>query len=93
MKYGLVSRFSVMLLVLGLCVSVEAETFDGYQCTDDCSGHQAGYDWAEEHNITNDSACSTNSQSFNEGCESYVNGGNGTTTADDEDDDEEEEDE
>lgn len=22
------------------------ETFHGYDCTDDCSGHEAGYDWA-----------------------------------------------
>lgn len=65
-----------------------ADTFDGYVCTDDCSGHQAGYEWAEQHDIDDESSCSTASPSFNEGCESYVNGGAGSITADDEDDDE-----
>lgn len=66
---------------------VNAATFDGYQCTDDCSGHQAGYDWAQEKDIDDISSCTTASQSFNEGCESFVNGGAGSITADDEDED------
>jgi len=28
-----------------------AALFGGYECTKDCSGHAAGYDWAEEHGI------------------------------------------
>lgn len=75
-------RFPVAALLIG-AASAHAATFDGYQCTDDCSGHRAGYDWAEENNISDDSACSTASQSFNEGCESYVNGGAGVITGDD----------
>ena len=47
-------------------------TFHGYTCTDDCSGHQAGYDWAEENNITDPDDCSGNSQSFIEGCQAYA---------------------
>lgn len=41
-------------------------------CTDDCSGHDAGYKWAEEHDITDADDCSGNSQSFVEGCEERV---------------------
>ncbi|GEM_PF-2183600 len=46
--------------------------FKGYECTDDCSGHEAGYDWAYEKDIRNKEECSGNSQSFIEGCYSYV---------------------
>jgi len=45
----------------------------------DCSGHEAGYKWAEEHNITDGGDCDTagensNSPSFAEGCHAYVDG-------------------
>lgn len=36
------------------------------------SGHQAGYDWAERKGITDEYECGGKSQSFIEGCESYV---------------------
>jgi len=49
----------------------EPPTFNGYECTDDCSGHEAGYNWAEENGITDPSDCGGNSDSFIEGCESY----------------------
>lgn len=49
-------------------------TYNGYECTDDCSGHEAGYEWAEEHGITQDDVdnYSGNSSSFQEGMQSYV---------------------
>ena len=47
-------------------------TFHGYDCTDDCSGHQAGYDWAEQHGITDPDQCGGNSESFIEGCKAYA---------------------
>jgi hypothetical protein len=53
-------------------------TFAGYDCTEDCSGHEAGYDWADEHGIDDQDLCddlSTNSESFKEGCKAYVSGG------------------
>ena len=46
-------------------------------CTGDCSGHQAGYEWAEENSISSESDCDGNSDSFNEGCTNFVNGGSG----------------
>jgi hypothetical protein len=53
--------------------------FAGYDCTGDCSGHEAGYRWAEEHDITDGDDCETagehsNSPSFAEGCQAYVDG-------------------
>ncbi len=47
-------------------------TFNGYDCTEDCSGHDAGYQWAEENDISDEYDCDGNSNSFNEGCVSYV---------------------
>ena len=46
--------------------------FNDYPCTDDCSGHEAGYNWAEEKGIGDVGDCGGNSQSFIEGCWSYV---------------------
>lgn len=47
-------------------------TFHGYECLEDCSGHEAGYEWAEENDIDDIDACDGNSNSFNEGCQAYV---------------------
>ena len=44
----------------------------GYYCTGNCSGHQAGYDWAEEKGIEDADDCGGNSNSFIEGCQTYV---------------------
>lgn len=52
--------------------STSSTTFHGYDCLGDCSGHQAGYDWAEEKGITDPESCGGNSQSFIEGCKAYA---------------------
>src|SRR6516165_5175220 len=55
-----------------------AQTFGGYECTDDCSGHKAGYEWAEAKGITDEDQCedilttAPNRTSFYEGCMAYV---------------------
>jgi hypothetical protein len=54
-------------------------SFAGDPCTEDCSGHEAGYKWAEAHDIDDDDDCDTagensNSPSFAEGCKAYVSG-------------------
>jgi hypothetical protein len=67
-KYTL--TFALILSLVG--VSSFAADFMGYECTDDCSGHEAGYEWAEENDITDDYDCDGNSDSFNEGCQAYV---------------------
>ncbi|TIP06596.1 MAG: hypothetical protein E5X72_01685 [Mesorhizobium sp.] len=63
-----------MIVLLGLpsCPAWAQQTFEGYDCTADCSGHQAGYDWAERNGISDAIDCDGNSQSFNEGCQAYV---------------------
>lgn len=45
--------------------------FEG--CTDDCSGHNAGYQWAQENGVEDASGCYGNSNSFEEGCAAYAN--------------------
>jgi hypothetical protein len=47
-------------------------TFGGYECTDDCSGHKAGYEWAENNQIKDERLCTGSSMSFIEGCRVYV---------------------
>jgi hypothetical protein len=47
-------------------------SLDDYGCTQDCSGHQAGYDWAEQHDVTDESECGGKSWSFQEGCVAYA---------------------
>jgi hypothetical protein len=61
--------------------------FNGYPCTQDCSGHQAGYEWAQQNGITSPSQCDGSSQSFSEGCQSYAeeNAGSGDQDSDDDD--------
>lgn len=59
--------------------SVESRSFAGYECTSDCSGHEAGYAWAEKNDIDDGDDCDTagehsNSPSFAEGCHAFVDG-------------------
>jgi hypothetical protein len=72
-------RSSISFIVLALTIQgAAARTFGGYECTVDCSGHQAGYEWAEQKGITEESQCdqilrtSPNRTSFYEGCMTYV---------------------
>lgn len=50
----------------------QPQYFYGYRCTDDCSGHQAGYDWARRTGVYYLHECRGNSQSFIEGCKAWV---------------------
>jgi len=47
-------------------------SFGKYTCTSDCSGHEAGYEWAEENGIDDPDDCGGNSISFIEGCREYA---------------------
>lgn len=49
-------------------------TFCGYTCTQDCSGHIAGYEWAARKRLLYRHQCGGNSRSFIEGCLAYVEG-------------------
>ncbi len=55
----------------------EADTFHGYQCTDDCPDHEAGYQWAEENGVCDDSFDGGNSESFAEGVRAFAEDGCG----------------
>jgi hypothetical protein len=46
--------------------------FTGHGCTQDCSGHEAGYAWAEGKGITDPDNCGGKSWSFIEGCRAYA---------------------
>lgn len=74
-----------LVVALSGCAANEAEaeadyeqndnqsgTFMGYECTADCSGHEAGYGWAEENSISDPDDCGGNSESFEEGCRAYA---------------------
>jgi hypothetical protein len=52
--------------------TIYTNTFHGNACTGDCSGHEAGWQWAEDENISTVDGCTGNSQSFIEGCIAYV---------------------
>lgn len=60
--------FLITIAALFIALPAQAETFKGYPCTKDCSGHKAGYEWAQRKGITDPSVCSGNSNSFVEGC-------------------------
>lgn len=67
------SRYPTIKVVISTTGNI---FFGGKQCTSDCSGHIAGYNWAEEQveikpNLEEDD-CFSNSQSFSEGCEIYL---------------------
>ncbi|WP_291207712.1 hypothetical protein [Hyphomonas sp.] len=51
--------------------STYEDIFGSYQCTYDCSGHDAGFEWAKENMILDGYGCSGDSNSFVEGCEAY----------------------
>ena len=48
-------------------------SFYGYECTDDCGGHEAGYEWARDKDIEDPELCGGKSESFIEGCVAYAN--------------------
>ncbi len=50
----------------------ERGSYAGQGCTVDCSGHEAGYAWAQERGITDPDDCGGNSWSFIEGCRAYA---------------------
>ncbi|UYZ74821.1 hypothetical protein LP123_05690 [Moraxella bovis] len=45
---------------------------DGSDCSQDCSGHEAGFEWAKENHPKDVSDCHSHSQSFLEGCEAFL---------------------
>jgi hypothetical protein len=53
----------------------EGLQYKGYPCTKDCSGHMAGYAWAQQRNLINPADIPTDiNNSFREGCLSFTEG-------------------
>lgn len=77
---------------LAFATTSHAREFGGYECTIDCSGHKAGYDWAEQRDITDELDCEAilrrwpNRNSFYEGCLVYVEDPNRGSDLDDDGD-------
>ncbi|WP_245463875.1 hypothetical protein [Rhizobium sp. NXC24] len=71
MQNWLAAVFAVGFLCVGVHIA-DAQTFGGNDCTEDCSGHKAGYEWAERNAVTDESDCGGNSTSFEEGCKTFV---------------------
>ena len=66
-------RALITITILALSLSqAMAQTFQGYPCTVDCSGHEAGYEWAQDKGINDPSDCGGNSNSFSEGCQAWA---------------------
>lgn len=62
-----------ILSSLVVAANAQDRTFGGYECTDDCEGHSAGFKWAERKGIEDSEHCPYgNSQSFHEGCLAYT---------------------
>ena len=85
------TALATLVIFNGLMTAAVAQTFGGYECTVDCSGHKAGYEWAESKGITDEDQCegildtAPNRTSFYEGCMAYVE--DPTRGADEDDED------
>lgn len=71
-------KILIVSVILFASTPAISRTFGGYECTVDCSGHKAGYEWAEARGITDEARCDAivrrwpNRNSFYEGCLAYV---------------------
>lgn len=69
---------TVAVFLIGAVTTAGSREFGGYECTDDCSGHKAGYEWAQARGLKSATACETllmrwpNRNSFYEGCLTYL---------------------
>lgn len=75
------------LVLVCLCpLPVLAQSFQGYPCTQDCSGHEAGYRWAQLKGIDDPDDCRGNSNSFIEGCKAAAEEAHSLQQSEDEED-------
>ena len=52
--------------------STYEDAYGSSDCTSDCSGHDAGYEWAQANDITETDYDAGKSDSFNEGVRAYA---------------------
>jgi len=76
------SRDSLVGLLVGIMLASCARHPHTYRdaegsgaCTQDCSGHEAGWRWAQVHHINDPDRCGGNSESFIEGCRAFAQDG------------------
>jgi hypothetical protein len=62
----------ILYVILFIILLSSCNKFGSYQCTQDCSWHKAGYNWAEDKWINNQNDCGWKSNSFIEWCKQYV---------------------
>lgn len=62
----------ICAFLIFLPVPAGAAEFHGYPCTQDCSGHKAGYEWAQAKDIGDPADCGGKSNSFTEGCRAWA---------------------
>ncbi|WP_210186566.1 hypothetical protein [Hyphomicrobium sp. NDB2Meth4] len=70
--------FNGFIILAGMAVLSSTPAlaeFHGYRCTKDCSGHKAGYAWAERKAVQDARDCTARSRSFREGCLAWVEDG------------------
>lgn len=80
------ATLSVIGIFLGLCLLAvmfsatpsredDPEGFyesQGYSCDSDCSGHDAGYEWARDNSVCDEYFNGGDSESFTEGVRAYA---------------------
>jgi hypothetical protein len=59
MRVGAAAVAVISALVITQPANAQPRTFGGFDCTDDCSGHAAGYEWAEQHDIDDETTAQT----------------------------------
>jgi hypothetical protein len=70
---ALVATLAFALLAFSMPGRAQDRTYGDFDCTVDCSGHAAGYKWADKKDIQDEVDCPDgNSQSFHEGCVAYT---------------------
>jgi hypothetical protein len=71
----IVALLALAIFALVYTARTQDRTYAGFNCAVDCSGHEAGYRWAEQHSIDDEDYCPDgDSESFYEGCIAYVRG-------------------
>jgi hypothetical protein len=68
----IIFTLSITLFFLNTQLFAANKSFYGFSCTQDCSGHEAGYSWAETNDIHYEQDCVGKSTSFIEGCLAYI---------------------
>jgi hypothetical protein len=72
-RHTVIGALSPILLIPAIAIHVgnTPRYFGGYQCTDRCRDHAAGFQWARQMRLKHPSQCSGPTQSYVQGCQTY----------------------